>query len=80
MDSMARAIMVSEEVYKELTQLKREGESYSKVIHKFIHPQKHKKNFMDFAGAWSFMSDNEVKEIGQVVRKVRKNWRPVPPW
>ena len=77
---MARAIMISDEVYRELTQLKRSGESYSKVIHKFIHPQKQKKSFMDFAGAWSFMNEGELKEIEKVAKKVRKNWRKVPKW
>ncbi|MBI5227101.1 antitoxin VapB family protein [Candidatus Micrarchaeota archaeon] len=75
---MAHAIMISDAVYKELTTLKRPGESYSKVIHKFIHPQKSKKNFMDFAGSWSFMSEKETKEMETVVKKVRKNWRKVP--
>ena len=58
---MARAIMVSEEVYTELTKLKNPGESYSKVIHKFIHPQKQKKSFMEFAGAWSSMSNEDAE-------------------
>ena len=77
---MARAIMVSDEVYRELTQLKRTGESYSKVIHKYIHPQKQKRNFMDFAGAWSFMSEKRANEIEKTAKKVRKNWRKVPKW
>ena len=77
---MARAIMVSEEVYTELTKLKNPGESYSKVIHKFIHPQKQKKSLMEFAGAWNFMDEKDIKDIERSVRKVRKGWRPIPKW
>ncbi len=75
---MAHAIMISNEVYEKLTGLKRPGESYSKVIHKFIHPEKSKKNFLEFAGAWSFISEKETKEMETLVKKVRKNWRKVP--
>ncbi len=77
---MARAIMVSDEVYKELTALKKPGESYTKVIHKFIHPQKQKKNFMDFAGAWSFMSDKDADDMKKTIRKLRKRKRGIPTW
>ena len=77
---MAKAIMISDEVYRELTGLKRPGESYSKVIHKFIHPQKQKKNFMEFAGAWSFVSDKKIKQMEKIVKHARKNWRGAPKW
>lgn len=79
---MARAIMISDHVYEELTELKKAGESYSMVIDKFIHegkPEK-KKDIMKFAGAWSFLSDETVDDIEKTAKRVRKNWRPVPKW
>ena len=72
--------MVSEHVYKELTELKKPGQSYTKVIDSFLHPQKPKKSFMEFAGAWSFMSEKRARQIEKTARKVRKNWRKVPKW
>ena len=38
-----------------------------------------KKNFIDFAGTWSFMSDKRAKQIENTVKKVRKNWRKKVP-
>ncbi|MDO8554253.1 MAG: hypothetical protein Q7S22_05575 [Candidatus Micrarchaeota archaeon] len=37
-----------------------------------------KKSFMEFAGAWSFMSDNDTEEMINLVNKMRKNWRSLP--
>ncbi|MBI5046161.1 antitoxin VapB family protein [Candidatus Micrarchaeota archaeon] len=70
---MAKAIMISDHVYMELTELKKEGESYTKVIDKLLHAKK-KKNIMDFAGAWSFLSDERTKEIETGAKKARKDW------
>ncbi|MEK6981295.1 MAG: antitoxin VapB family protein [Candidatus Micrarchaeota archaeon] len=79
---MARAIMISDHVYEELTELKKPGESYSKVIDKFLHENKkeEKKDIMKFAGAWSFLSDESVDEIEKTAKKIRKGWRKVEKW
>ena len=69
---MARAIMISEHVYKELTEMKEEGESYTKVIDKLIHKKREKKRIADFIGAWSFMSEKDLDEIEEEAKKANR--------
>ena len=76
---MARAIMISEHVYNELSGMKKSGESYTKVIDRLIHSQT-KKDFMQFAGAWKFLDKNVAISIEKEAKKARKNWRTVPSW
>jgi predicted CopG family antitoxin len=76
---MARAIMISEHVYKELTELKKAGESYTKVIDRLIH-LKNKKKLVEFSGAWSFLDRKTALEIEKTVKESRTKWRGVPKW
>ncbi|MBI5051629.1 antitoxin VapB family protein [Candidatus Micrarchaeota archaeon] len=80
MIKLARAIMVSDQVYLELTELKRPGESYTEVIDRFISKKSSAKSIMDFAGAWKSLNENTTKDIEESVKKARKNWRAVPKW
>ncbi|MBI4406716.1 antitoxin VapB family protein [Candidatus Micrarchaeota archaeon] len=78
---MARAIMVSDHVYSELLSLKGVNESFTKVIDRFLHAsEEKKKTFMDFAGAWDFVSEKEVKRMEKAIKEGRRNWRPTPRW
>ena len=72
--------MVSDHVYKELSMLKSASESFSKVIDKFIHLDSDRKEFKDFAGAWSCLSEDTLETIEKGAKAARKNWRPVPKW
>ncbi|MFH1247463.1 MAG: antitoxin VapB family protein [Candidatus Micrarchaeota archaeon] len=78
---MARAIMVSDSLYAELSTLKGIGESFTKVISRFIHGnEKKNEGIMQFAGAWDFVSDKEVERMEKVIKEGRKNWRKTPKW
>lgn len=78
---MARAIMVSDHVYSELLSLKGINESFTMVIDRFLHsPGEKKKTLMDFAGAWDFVSEKEVKRMEKTIKEGRKNWRKTPKW
>lgn len=72
--------MVSENLYKELTELKNPGESYTKVIDRFIHKKDNKKNIMSFAGAWNYMKDEEVEEMKSTIKSMRKRKRGLLKW
>ncbi|MFH0713655.1 MAG: antitoxin VapB family protein [Candidatus Micrarchaeota archaeon] len=76
---MARAIMVSDNVYKELSMLKKAGESFTMVINRFLHTNE-RKDLADFAGAWKFLSKDALDNIECEAKKARKNWRPAQKW
>jgi len=77
---MARAIMVSDHVYGELTELKKEGDSYTKVIDRLIHAQA-KKDILQFAGAWKDLNKKDLDLIEKEAVQARKTpWRKVERW
>ena len=78
---MARAIMISEHLYKELSEMKVEGEIYTKVIDKLIHKKTQKKKTpTDFLGAWNVINKKDLDDIEEEAKKTRKTWREVPKW
>ncbi len=72
--------MVSDHVYMELVALKNAEESFTKVIDRFIHRNENKKKLMDFAGAWSFLSEEEASDIKKGAKEATKHWGRTLKW
>ena len=66
---VVKNISIMEDVYKMLLARKKARESFSDVIRRTV---KEKKDIMEFAGAWKDMSNKDVEEIKENIRKVRK--------
>ncbi len=82
---MARAIMISDHLYGELLQLKKQGQSFTKVIDGMLHrvyssKKKQTYDLSRFAGAWNVLSKDYADGIEKVAKQTRKNWRPASTW
>jgi len=64
---MVKNIAIMDSVYAELVKYKKEGESFSKEIMRFIGK---KKSILEFAGAWK-MTDKEADEMKQKLAQLR---------
>ena len=66
---MVKIISLSDEAYKELKMMKREGESFSKVVKRVV-AKENTRTFLELAGAWK-----KDKEIGKIFKKVLEERR-----
>ena len=66
-----KTINIMDDVYDLLSTLKRPGESFSDEIRRLA---KEKGSLLDLAGAWSDMSDEEVKRIKDRISE-RRSYR-----
>ena len=58
-----------EDVYRMLLARKKASESFSDVIRRTV---KEKRDIMEFAGAWKNISEEEIKEMKENIKKARK--------
>ncbi len=66
---MARNIAVSNKIYEELVKNKKDNESFSEEISRFMGKRG---SFMDLAGSWK-MDAKESFEIKKRIKRLRKN-------
>jgi predicted CopG family antitoxin len=64
-----KVISIMDDAYELLVKNKKAGESFSEVIRRVV-PKK--KNIMDCAGLWSYMSDEEFNRLKKDILNVRK--------
>ena len=75
---MAKTIMISDDIYKALTQLKRSGESYTQLIARYVglaHTKK--KSLLECAGLWRHLTKNDIANMENAIEKTRKSWRAI---
>ncbi len=65
---MSKLVSLSDDAYYGLFRLKRQGESFSKVVMRLLQPRK--KSILDFAGAWA---DND--EMDRIFKEVARHRR-----
>ena len=70
---MTKIISLSDEIYEELSQLKQENESFTKLLKRFIEERK-RRPLMDFFGKWPGDS-KEIDSIKDVLRERRKTFK-----
>ena len=70
---MTKVISLSNSAYAEMKAMKREGESFSDVVHRIVHPAP-KKSIMEFAG---ILKDSaaEWEQIKKDIYESRKHFR-----
>ena len=61
-----------DEVYKLLKTLKTPGESFSEELNRLV---KARAGIMEFAGAWSDITEEEAKKMKIALREMRKGTR-----
>ncbi len=66
---MAKNIMISDEVYKHLKSLKRDGESFSDLIRRLLNYEK--TSLLDMAGEWPFSED----VTSRIEREIEETWQ-----
>ena len=66
---VTKTITVTKDAYEQLKALKKSGESFSETIRRVAGG---KQDIMRFAGALSFLSDDEVEEIKTSIRMMRE--------
>jgi predicted CopG family antitoxin len=66
---VTKTLTITKDAYERLKALKRPDESFSKVIKRITED---KQDIMRFAGALSFLSDEEVEEIKTSIRRMRE--------
>lgn len=66
---MAKNIMISDEIYKHLKSLKRDGESFSDLIHRLLNYEK--ASLLDLAGEWPFSED----VTSRTEREIEETWQ-----
>lgn len=75
---MAKTIMISDDVYKSITSMKRNGESYTQLLARLAGMNKYKKgSILECAGLWKDISDKEINDMKKLIKENRKNWREV---
>ena len=65
-----KTLTIMEDAYELLKRQKRKDESFSEVIRRELGK---KRNIMEFAGAWSHLSEKQFKEMENVIKKGREN-------
>ena len=64
-----KTISIMNDVYDLLAARKAEGESFSDVLRKTLHK---KRSIMEFAGAWSGVSDADIELAKKAIRELRE--------
>lgn len=65
-----KTISIMNDVYDLLAARKAKGESFSDVLRKTLHK---KRSIMEFAGAWSHVSDADIEVMKGEIAKLRKS-------
>ncbi len=73
---MTRVISLSDEAYTTLKSMKKEGESFSKVVNRITESTK-KRDIMEFAGKW-VGSKEETDRIFKEIYESRKKFKLRP--
>ncbi len=68
----SKTITISLEAYLALSKEKRPGESFSDVILRIL---RERGDIMELAGAWSDLSEEEVKGLLNRIREAWSTWR-----
>ena len=69
-----KTITIMDDAYNLLKSRKLKNESFSEVLRREL--KKSKKPLTDFAGAWNFLSEKDIEEIKEAIRKSREDsWR-----
>jgi predicted CopG family antitoxin len=68
-----KTLTISEEAYRKLQRLKTKGESFTDTILKLTEGQG---NILRHAGAWKEMSDQEARELDEVLKNLWSRWKP----
>ncbi len=66
---MVKVISLSDDAYNKLKMQKKEGESFSDVVNRFVETERGK-SFLDLAGVWK--GDKEIDKIFKRVIEDRK--------
>lgn len=64
-----KTISIMDDVYKLLLINKLRNESFSDAIRRILS---NKRDIMEFAGAWKNISDKDIEEMKENVKKIRK--------
>ena len=73
---MAKTIMISDDVYRTLTQLKHKGDSYTQVIARSLGTAKNqRKSLLECAGLWKHLSSEKIARMKKLVKASRNSWR-----
>ncbi len=66
-----KVISIMDDAYDLLVKNKKPGESFSEVIRRVV-PKK--KNIMDCVGLWSYISDEEIKDMKKGIEDFNKKF------
>jgi predicted CopG family antitoxin len=66
----SKTLSVTEDVYYILAREKFKGESFSKVIKRLV---KSRGKLSDCAGLWKDLTENDIKEIKEQIKKLRQS-------
>jgi len=67
-------LTISEEAYRKLVKLKAKGESFTEIILKLTESQGG--DILRHAGGWKEMSDQEARELEELLSKMWSRWKP----
>ena len=67
-----KTISLSEDAYLLLKDQKRKNESFSEVVLRLLGPKE--KKLSDLAGTWKDVPDEDIDEMKQQIREMRRRW------
>ncbi len=68
-----KTLTISEDAYRKLLRLKAKGESFTETILKLAEGRG---DILRHAGGWKEMTDQEARELDELLRKVWSRWKP----
>ncbi len=68
-----KTLTISDEAYRKLLRLKAKGESFTETILKLAEGRG---DILRHAGGWKEMTDQEARELEELLRKMWPRWNP----